>query len=64
MLFAAMHESGYGTNRTNEVGLAMSVIRIGPEVTGRGSTDAIDPDIDRQLTLNWRSRFQLYQGLV
>jgi hypothetical protein len=29
--------SAHGTNRTNLAGLAKSVVRDGPEVTGRGS---------------------------
>jgi hypothetical protein len=33
MLFAAVHESGYGTKRTSRVGALMSVRRGRPEVS-------------------------------
>jgi len=35
MLFVAVHESVYGTNRTNRAGLAMSVVQGAPEVVFR-----------------------------
>jgi hypothetical protein len=44
VLFAAVHESGCGTKRTNRSGLRMSVVRGGPEVTGTGQKGAIDPE--------------------
>jgi hypothetical protein len=37
MLFAAVHESLVGTNRTNRAGLMMSVVRSKPEVVGKWS---------------------------
>ncbi len=43
MMFAAVHESGCGTKRTNRVGLSTSVDWGRPEVAGRGSNDANDP---------------------
>lgn len=43
-----------GTKQTNWTGLLMSVDRGGPEMAGRPSTDAIDPE--RTLTLALLSR--------
>jgi hypothetical protein len=43
MLFAAVHESGCGTNRTNLTGLTMSVDRRRPEVTFQGREDRFYP---------------------
>jgi hypothetical protein len=39
MLFAAMHESGNGTNRTSRADLMMSVPRGNPEVAFRGGQE-------------------------
>jgi hypothetical protein len=44
VLFAAVHESGCGTNRTYWVGLMMSVARGRSEVAGTRSKDADDPE--------------------
>jgi hypothetical protein len=33
----------FGTKQTNRTGLTMSVVRGGPEATGRRLTDAMDP---------------------
>ena len=39
LIFAALHESGIGTERTNRTGLAMSVPRGRSEVAFRGRQD-------------------------
>jgi hypothetical protein len=39
MCFAAVHESGSGTERTNRAGLTMSVVQSRPEVAFRGHQD-------------------------
>jgi hypothetical protein len=38
-LIVAVHESGFGTKRTNRAGLMMSVDRGRPEVAFRGCQD-------------------------
>jgi hypothetical protein len=41
--FSALHESGCGTNRTNQAGLMMSVDWGKAEVAFRGRQDRFDP---------------------
>jgi hypothetical protein len=45
MPFAALHESGSGTNRTNRVGLEMSVVWEDRKWLVEGQTGAIDPEL-------------------